>query len=492
METALEQLVVDLAKYAELTAAERAALAKRIAALGAATSGTTRGHGTGDLLDAASLRTLEQTYQTPETPSAKRGLVLALLATVRSAEALRLFADLFVELPPADIQDVLVGCAPLMKVAPFPVRALYPRLLDALGNPQTAAVALDLANFATREGIVPRHPAADRAVELADLLGRIAQQLLRIEEQPASSAADVEDRRAQVSVAMPLFVSLCDALALIGDKTVIGKLHQALGIGHRRLRTEAAAALARLEEERGFETLVELAADPASRTRALAYLTELGQLERVAEALRSPEARAAAALADWLGHAAQFGAPPHEVELVDQCRQYWPGYNEPVDCWLFLYTYHFAQGEFSGVGIVGPVTYALQSDLEDLPPSDIYAAYAGWHAEHDDLRETSAADLPPHERSRAIAQIRAAIGDDSPYEAIELDKVGQFFNERILVAQARRGGQRGTLVIDDDGAVSWYPAGSVSRPIGPDVAYWIHTGRKLLATFNAAGRDDAD
>ncbi|MGD9647569.1 MAG: HEAT repeat domain-containing protein [Pirellulales bacterium] len=481
MPTALDQLVGDLARYSELTAAERAALAKRIAALGNVAA----------RLDDAALGTLAEHYRNPETSSAPRGLMLAILAAARSAESLALFADLFVELPPAEIQDVLVGCAPLMQGGAFPVRALFPRLLDALGHPQTAAVALDLANFATREGLVPRHPATARAAELADLLGRIAQQLMRIEERPATSSDEREARRAQVSVAMPLFVSLCDALALVGDQQVVGKLHQALGVGHRRLRTEAAAALARLDEQRGFEALVEMAADPAARTRVLAYLTELGELERVPEALRSDEARAAAALADWLGHPAQFGAPPHDVELVDQCRQYWPGFEEPVDCWLFLYLYRFAHGELTGVGIVGPVTYALHADLEDLPPSDIYAAYAGWQTEHEELRETPAADLTDHERSQALAQIRAAIGDDRQYAAVELDKVGQFFDERIVVARARRGGQGGTLIVDPDGAVSWYPAGSASRPIGPDVAYWIHTGKKLLATFNAHGPGSA-
>ena len=55
------------------------------------------------------------------------------------------------------------------------------------------------------------------------------------------------------------------------------------------------------------------------------------------------------------------------------------------------------------------------------------------------------------------------------------------------MARARRGGQPGTLIVDDDGKFAWYTAGSASRPIGPDVAYWIHTGRKLLATFNPHG-----
>lgn len=494
MESALDQLVADLVRWTDLSPAERGGIAQRIAKFGDTQAGARRPPETRNVdsagrtaLDDNALRALDAAYRHAETPSAARGLILALLAAERSTAALKLFADLFVELPPADIPDVLVGCAPLMKGKAFPAGALFPRMLDALRQPQTAAVALDLANFATREGIVSRHPAADRAGELAELLGQIAQQLLRIEERPPPSPADVEARRQQVSIAMPLFISLCDALALIGDKSVVGKLHQALAIGHRRLRTEAAAALARLAEERGFEALVELAADPAARTRVLAYLTELGELDRVPAALRSPAARGAAALADWLGHAAQFGAPPHEVELIDHCRQHWPGFSEPVDCWLFLYTYHFSQGEFSGVGIVGPVTYSFQADLEDLPPSDIYAAYAGWQAEHEDLRETPAADLPMHERQRALAQLHAAIDDDSPYASIELDKVGQFFQERIVVVRARRGGQPGTLIVDDDGTVAWYTAGSASRPIGPDVAYWIHTGRKLLATFNPDG-----
>ena len=48
-----------------------------------------------------------------------------------------------------------------------------------------------------------------------------------------------------------LAVALCDALAQIGNKEAIGKLYQAMDLSHRRLRTEAAAALAKLGEEAG-------------------------------------------------------------------------------------------------------------------------------------------------------------------------------------------------------------------------------------------------
>jgi hypothetical protein len=266
-------------------------------------------------------------------------------------------------------------------------------------------------------------------------------------------------------------------------------LHQALEVGHRRIRTEAAAALARFQDQRGFQALVELSADPATRTRALAYLEELGAIEQVPPANRSPKARAAGELADWISEPAQLGAPPHAVEWIDTCRQYWPGYTDPVDCRLFVYTYHLRDGELSGVGIVGPVTYALSADLEDLPPDDIYAAFAGWQAEHEELQEIAADDLPEWKRKAfqsRLEQLAAAA-----YRDVRLVKVGHFFGDEILVATAQREGHAGTLVVDGD-QLEWYPAGATRRPIGPTEAYYIHKGRKLLSTFNPDGVEHID
>src|SRR5262249_17257360 len=155
------------------------------------------------------------------------------------------------------------------------------------------------ANHLTRTRRVARHPATERADQLIALLGSVVDRLRRLEERPAEFGNSPADLRKVVAEGMPLVIGLCDALAWIGDPRAVGKLTQALELGHRRLRTEAAAALARLDQERGREKLIELTAQPAARLRALAYLEEIGLLDRVPEDRRSAAARAEGQFAEW-------------------------------------------------------------------------------------------------------------------------------------------------------------------------------------------------
>ena len=75
----------------------------------------------------------------------------------------------------------------------------------------------------------------------------------------------MEHRKRQADEGVSLAVSLCDALALIGDASSTARLREAHEIRHRRLRVEAAAALARLGDEEGEKSLIELAAEPVAR-----------------------------------------------------------------------------------------------------------------------------------------------------------------------------------------------------------------------------------
>jgi hypothetical protein len=285
----------------------------------------------------------------------------------------------------------------------------------------------------------------------------------------------------QVADAVALLVPLCDALALVGDTTIVDRLRKALVLSHRRLRTEVAGALARLGDEQGIEVLVQLTAEPVVRTIALAYLEGLGALPRVPQQYRTAVARAEGDLARWLAQPTRFGLPPGEIELFDACTQLWPGYEEPVDCFLFRYDYRLPQGEFSGVGMGAPATYSFYADLQDLSPSDIYAVYAGWSAEHEELTETPAANLSQAQSAlwEEARQRLEALG----YEEIHLAKLGHFFSQDVPVAVARRGDQHGVLVADDQ-EVLWYPNRGSSRPLGPAEAYYLYKGRKILGAFN--------
>ncbi len=409
-----------------------------------------------------------------------RHALLAILAQSGRPEALEHLVQLLIDDPPATPLDCALACAMLFQKPPEDPSLIFPRLLDAIDKPATAAVVLDLANYWTQRGILAPHPAAARAASLGTLCGAVTQRLQMLAEKPPTDEPpEVVHRRVDEGVA--LLVALCAALALIGDESAIPRLHQALHLPHRRLRTEAAAALAKLGDDAGVEALVAMAAQPVVRSAALAHLRALGASQRVPEPYRSDAARAEGELAAWLARPEQYGLAPQAIELVDTRRLFWPGYPDEVESYLFRYQYAVPHGYFSNVGIAGPLTHALRADLADLPPGDIYAAYAGWHAEHPEIQELPADNLPHDVLDRwDDVQCRLiAAGYDAP----ELVKVGRFFHDEVFVAAASRGGNTGAVVADRL-RLEWYPAGHTRRPLGPTEAYYIHKGRKLLRSFN--------
>lgn len=434
------------------------------------------------LSDAALARSAEL-YGRLGRASRARYVLLQILALDGRPRALAAFADRIVEDPPGDPREIGMAFLPLFQQGHYAAGALFPRLLDSLARPETATLALEVANHAVAQQILAEHPARSRSSELATLLGGVIQRLLQIEERPQDYPGTPDQARQAVADWIALCLALCHALGLAGDASVSGKLEQALGVGHRRLRVEAAAALARLGAKRGLEVLVESAAEPATRTRALTCLEELGEAESVPADHRTPMARAAGELAEWLARPAHFGLPPISVEVVDHCRQFWPGSSEAVDCYLVSFEYCFPQGEYSNVGIVGPVTNALTADLEELVPSDVYAVFAGWQAEHPEIQEQDAASLS--DAARQAAGERLQVLAEQGFARLELVKAGVFFGEPLLVATAQRQGVPGTVIVDGP-KVEWYPGSSSRRSIGPQEAYWMHKGRKLLAAFNPA------
>lgn len=409
--------------------------------------------------------------------SRARHQLLRLLAGSGQWRALQAFSELMVTDPPGDANEVLLSFVPLFQHKSYPPEALFPRLLDALHDATLATVVLDLANYLTRSGRVSKHPAAARVERLSALLGGVVGRLARLQERPDEFARSPAELNQIVSDSTGLVVALANALAMIGDTRVTGKLHQTLDLSHRRIRTEAASALAKLGDERGTEVLVDMAAEPVVRLRALATLEELEQLDKVPRRHRSPEARAEAELAVRLALPTYFGAPPRCLELADSCRQHWPGYEEPVDCYLFRYEYRVGERTLEGIGIAGPVVHAFRADLADLPPSDIYAAYAGWSTEHEEIREHPVEALTDDDQSAWNSRRRelARMG----YDDLQLIKLGHFFGETHSIALASRNASPGVLV-DDGRKVEWFSSTGASRSVGPDEAYSIIKGRKLL------------
>ena len=84
--------------------------------------------------------------------------------------------------------------------------------------------------------------------------------------------------------------------------------------------------LARLGEDGGRNRLVELAAEPVCRLRAIHYADELGIGDLINEDLRSDEATAEADMSLWMSQPQQMGVPPTKVEVVESRRLLWPSF----------------------------------------------------------------------------------------------------------------------------------------------------------------------
>jgi hypothetical protein len=153
-----------------------------------------------------------------------------------------------------------------------------------------------------------------------------------------------------------------------------------------------------------------------------------------------------------------------------------------VECFLFRFAYEVNAGEYTNIGIAGPVCHAFGADLADLPPADIFAVFAGWQVEHQEIYELDATQLTVAQRLEVVRLERRL--HDEGYDAIEPVKLGVFFGERALVARAKREGIAGIAVASLD-EVQWHPGRGRPRPLGPHEAYCLYKGRKLLRTFNA-------
>lgn len=431
--------------------------------------------------DQSRLQALARLYRRMGPKSDQRASMLQRLALEPHALALRTLAELLAEDPPFDSQGVVLALSPLVQNAKAPVESLFPALLEGMQHPQAASAVLDLANYVTRKKRVARHPASEHADAFARLLRDVVQRLAQLEEDPTAVSMDAQQLSRTVSEGVALAVSLCDALALIGDRSVVGKIYPALELGHRRVRAEAAAALATLGETRGEEALIELAAEPVARLRVLAYADELGLSDRIEPRFRTAEARAEAELVLWLADPLRFGIPPTSCDLFDHREMYWPGYEEIVECFLFRFAYDLGDAAYSNIGVAGPLSFAFPADLADLPPGDIYAAYAGWQAEHDEIFELDPNRLDARrlaDASRFERRLR-----DEQYESIRPVLFGVFFDETALVAEAVRNGNAGIAVVDRDD-VFWRRCGNASRPLGAAEIYSMYKGRRLLKAFN--------
>lgn len=417
---------------------------------------------------------------------ANRHLLLQLLAMMRTPESLAALVQALSDSPPRGWMAAGQILSPLMQHDDWPIDSLYPELLDCLGEPSLAAPILDLAGHLVRTGRVDKneHPAKNRIAALNALLSQVSDRLGKFEEDPRSFGTDVEEVQAILGEAVALAVSLCDAVALIGDESSIAPLNKAAQLRHRRVQCEAAGALARFGDAAGIEQLVSLAAEPSARLRAIAYADELGIGEKIDDSLRTPESAAQAEVALWLSQPLQMGVPPTSVEVVDVRRLLWPSFHDPVDVFLVRYQYDFGDRSYSNIALAGPTVFSLAADVADLPPEDIYAIYAGWHAEHEDIFTVPANEFNEAQR-RVIEPLHTYLLRHD-YEDVKPSLLGFFLEETAAVFTATRGGVACVVVTDGLETMDLPTAGRL-RPATPADLFHLYKGRKMLRTFNPQG-----
>lgn len=430
-------------------------------------------------------------YRTLESSARTRNYLLNWLARINSRESLELFARLVSGDPPTCEKTIVMAFAPLVRFNhAFAADALFPEILGGLQHPSVAAAILDLANFLTREGRVEEHPASQHIDSLINMLGLLTEQLAMIEEGNLPETADPLELSRRVNDTVSLIASLCDALALIGNPRAQGKLTRAAGLKHRRIRAEALAALVRLGDEDSADELLGLAAEPVARLRILHYAEELALLDRIDPQWLTPESRAESELAIWLASPSNMGLAPGEIEFLDQRHLAWPGYDDPIDCFLVRYRYELAHQSIENIGIVGPVTHAFSFPLTTLDCHDIYAAFAGWHCTHEEIEEI-APDQANQLRPGVIERLMSRLASEQ-LEGLDPGSVapvflGLFMGQEVLVAEGIRDDRHGTLVVDRD-EVEWFAPPGGDAPGRNELAWSIYKGRRLLSAFNPSLR----
>jgi hypothetical protein len=436
----------------------------------------------------------------PYSISDGEGLLLQALAWPRTDDALSELVSLLIEFPPHAWTSTAMGLSPLMRSTEWSVDAVFPQLLVGIHHPATIASVLDLANFCVHSRMVDEHPAngltgviesnqidseATTSIRLEDsltqMLGGVVARLGIMEENPTKFGSTPEEIQRVLGDAIAICVSLSDALGLLKYEPAIGKLNQALQLSHRRVQAEAAAALARMNQEDGRDKLIALAAEPITRLRVLKYAEELNLSDKIDQQYATPQAIAESELALWLAQPQQLGIPPHSIELIDNRTLFWPSFESPQECWLFRFQYQMAHGTWSNIAMAGPLLHAFGADLAELPIADIYAAFAGWQAEHSEIYEVPVQAWNTSQQ-RVADQLERALENQGHSEIRRL-WLGFFLTEICLVAESDVDGISGVAVTDGLETM-WYPSVGRQRPLGPLEAYSIFKGRKMLRSFN--------
>jgi len=427
----------------------------------------------------AQLRTL---YAELGSRPALQSLLLRLLIATRQTESLTAFAHLLVEHSALEPRLQVEVFGDLLKYADNRVSAVFPTILKGLQRSGLVSFTLDYANYAYRNKLVDSHPAKVNTKQLISLLSNLADRLGKLQDSRPSSQEEATQLGRQVTEGVALGIALCDTLASIGDAEAVASLNKVVQVEHRRLRVEAAAALAKLGMQDAGKMLVAMAAEPTERLRVLAYAKELDLLDEIDDEFSNIVARAEAEIVMYLAQPSQIGIAPQHIELIDQREQAWPGYEEPRNCFLFQFVYQFPSGDFTNIGIAGPVVMTQDADLTGLSYNDIYALFAGWHVDHPEIYAIDSGHAVGTQHVE-MHRLLSSLTDSEDFEDVAPALMGTVLERQVLIASARRENDLGWAMVSDD-SFSWISIGDPQRPLGAAEAFHVFVGRSLLTAFN--------
>lgn len=407
------------------------------------------------------------------------GTLLQVLFSSGHTTAIQIGVDMLLVRPPLDWEDVSVALSPLMQSHHWKLEDVFPRLFNCT-TPSVLAPALDVANHAFLKRSLAEHPAKSEFTRLLALMGGLVQQLGVLEENPAKFGNSVEAIQKILFDSVSLCVSLCHTFGLVGNPDAIGKLNQAIQLSHRRIRTEAAFALAKLGDKKGEQQLLELAADISSRHRAIVYAEELGIENRIDDRWTTAAAIAESQLANWLAQNEQMGVVPARMELLDQRTLGWPGFDRPQECFLFRYEYDMHDSVYSNVGFSGPMCHTFAQDLANISLDDTYAIFLGNDIDHPDAYE-----LPPNSIDARIVERTQRLLEALPtnVEMVEPLLCGCFFEHFGVLGRVAINGDLRIAVVSEDERITCEPF-TTKNQADPMLTYWLWRGRTFLESIS--------
>jgi hypothetical protein len=413
------------------------------------------------------------------------GQMLHLVAARRDAVAIHWLARELKESPCQSSPVVSIGLQPLMAPHPWPASTFFDLLGSSLLEPAQTVGLIELANQQVRLNPSTMHPLATQRETLRRLLGQVVGRLGVMEQDPGHYGKTIEEIQKMLDESVALVVALCDLVALMRDEEAVGKLRQAMTLRHRRIQVEAASALSRLGHEEGTAHLASLAKEPSERMRVISYATRDGGLEAIDPEYRTAEAEAESLMSLWLAARHNLGMPPEHLEVIFSDQLFWPGYQEPQNCYLVFFRHAVPGGLIQNIGIVGPAVHCLPNSLIGLDAVDQLAAYAGWHVSHAEIW-----DCP---WSEAASEIRSELQllldqlEKLHPDRIDPQWVGSLLGKPSLAARWSEGDRLG--IVATDAEILWSVPIQMApedrtQPIDFQTALWILRGRTLLSHFN--------